>query len=188
MTKSMYENLKQLNMELKNHLEEIRNGLIKDLVQMLKGENVDFLSGKTKTDIKALYFEYEYDYLDIVFWAEDQKGDIITHTMALSCQKKKQAGESEEWNSFLPEKIWTQASDFQEKYEEEDDFDDFWDEYNDEKYGLFENWFFECWKKAVEQSKATVDAYFSIHDSYFRTDLNTFKTINNDEIAERYKK
>lgn len=84
----MYENLKQLNMELKNHLEEIRNGLIKDLVQMLKGENVDFLSGKTKTDTKALYFEYEYDYLDIVFWAEDQKGDIITHTMALSCQKK----------------------------------------------------------------------------------------------------
>ena len=54
-------NLKQLNIELKNHLEEIKGEFIENLVQMLKGENADYLSGKTKTDIKALYFEYEYD-------------------------------------------------------------------------------------------------------------------------------
>lgn len=183
----MYENLKLLNIELKNHLEEIKDELIKDFVQVLKGENVDYLRGKTKSDMKALYFEYEYDDLDIIAWGADQKGNIITHTMFLPCQKKRQINKSENWNSFLPEKIWTAATDFQEQYGEEDDFDDFWDEYNEEKYRLFENWFFECWKKAAEQSKVIFDAYFSIHDTYFRTDLNTFKTINDDEIAERYK-
>lgn len=180
------ENLKQLNIELKNYLEEIKEELIKDLVQMLKGENVDYLGGNTKTDIKALYFEYDCDFLDIITWAADQKGDIITQTTALPCQKKKQADESEDWNSFLPEKIWTATSDFQEQYEDEDNFDDLCDEYSGEKYRLFENWFFDCWKKATEHTQVYIDAYFSIHDSYFRTDLNTLKTINDDEIAERY--
>jgi len=180
------ENLKQLNIELKNYLEEIREELIKDLVQMLKGENVDYLGGKTKTDIKALYFEYDFDFLDIAAWAADQKEDIITQTTALPSQKKKHADGGEDWNSFLPEKIWTAASDFQEQYEDEDNFDDLCDEYNDEKYRLFENWFFDCWKKAAEKAQVHLDAYFSIHDSYFRTDLNTLKTINDDEITERY--
>jgi hypothetical protein len=31
-----------------------------------------------------------------------------------------------------------------------------------------------------------MDAYFSIHDTYFRTDLNTLKTLNEDEIAQRF--
>ncbi|MGK6343709.1 hypothetical protein ACMGDK_15920 [Chryseobacterium sp. DT-3] len=181
------ESLKQLNIELKNYLEEIKGAFIKDLVQMLKGENLDYLRGKTKTDVKALYFEYEYDFLDIVGWAAGQKGDIITQTTALPRQKKKQANESEDWNSFLPEKIWTGASDLQSRYEDEDNFDDLWDEYNDEKYRLFENWFIECWKKAAEHAQVHIDAYFSIHDTYFRTELNTFTTINDDEIAERYK-
>jgi len=178
--------LKLLNIELKNHLEEIKGEFIENLVQMLKGENADYLSGKTKTDIKALYFEYEYDYLDIITWAADKNGEIITGAVKLPGQRKKQIGESEEWTYFLPENIWNSASDFQEQYEEEDDFDDFWDEYNDEKYRLFESWFSDCWKKAAEKAQVTLDAYFSVHDTYFKTDLNTFTTISDDEIAKRY--
>ncbi|MDP9960603.1 hypothetical protein [Chryseobacterium lathyri] len=180
------ESLKKINIELKKYLEGIKDEVIKDLVQMFKRENIDYLEGKSKTDIKALYFEYEYDYLDIVAWAADQKGNIITQTMVLPYQKKKQADKSETWNSFLPERIWAEASDFQEQYENEDDFDDLWDEYNEEKYKLFEDWFIECWKKVTELTQANVDAYFSIHDSYFKTDLNTFTTISDDEIAKRY--
>ena len=32
--------------------------------------------------------------------------------------------------------------------------------------------------------KKVADAYFSSHDSYFYTDLNTGKTINEDQIKE----
>ncbi|WP_278379430.1 hypothetical protein [Chryseobacterium arthrosphaerae] len=54
------------------------------------------------------------------------------------------------------------------------------------RYRLFEQWFFDCWKEAKAQTSVMMDAYFSIHDTYFRTDLNTLKTINEDEIAQRY--
>jgi hypothetical protein len=179
-------NLKHLNVELKNYLEETKGQLVADLVQLLKGENVNYLDGKAKTDIEALYFEYEYDYLDIMVWAVDKTGEIVTDTVILTKQRKNLVNESENWNSFLPEKIWKIASDFQEKHENDEDWDDLWEEYEGEKYEMFEFWFFDCWKAASAKTENRVNAYFSVHDTYFKTDLNTFKTINDDEIAERY--
>lgn len=179
--------LKYLNIKLKNYLKEAQDQFIEDLVQLLEGENINYLNGKTKTDIGALYFEYEYDYLDIVTWAVDRAGEVITDSVVLPSQKKNFAEGSEDWNFFLPEKIWKAASDFQEKHEEDEDWDDISEEYDGEKYELFEFWFFDCWKKALLQTGSRVDAYFSVHDTYFRTDLNTLKTINDDEIAERYR-
>ena len=34
--------------------------------------------------------------------------------------------------------------------------------------------------------KKVADAYFSLHDSYFYTDLNTEKQINEDQIKEKH--
>jgi len=179
-------NLEYLNIKLKKYLEETKGQVVADLVQLLKGENVNYLDGKTKTDIGALYFEYEYDYLDIAAWATDKNGKIITDTAILHKQKENHINETERWNSFLPETIWKAAIDFQEKHEEDEDWDDVWEEYEGEKYELFEFWFFDCWKEASAQTESRVDAYFSVHDTYFKTDLNTFETINDDEIVERY--
>lgn len=180
------QNLKQLNIDLKTYLEETTEQFVKDLVQILEGKNADYLYGKSKTDIVAYYFEYEYEDLDISAWSVDQSGTIITNPVLLLTQKEEENDGKESWKALLPEKIWTAASDFQEEYADDDDFDDWWDEYNDEKYELFENWFFDGWKKASEQTNNRVDAYFSIHDTYFKTDLNTLQTINDDEISERY--
>ncbi|PIF44504.1 hypothetical protein CLU96_1480 [Chryseobacterium sp. 52] len=182
------EDLEQLNIELKNYLDKTEEQLIKDIVQLLKVENTDDLEKKAKEDTKALYFEYEYDYLDIVTWAVDKDGEIIGNATRLLSHREKEIGESEKWNSLLPEKIWDKAFDLQERYEDEEDWDDIWDEYKEEKYRLFEDWFLQCWKKALThmESRNKLDAYFSIHDTYFRTDLNTFQTVNDDEIAERY--
>jgi hypothetical protein len=69
------------------------------------------------------------------------------------------ANENEKWNALIPETIWTAAADFQDHYEGED-FDEILDEYDDEKYRLFEQWFFACWKKASEQTHIKRDAYF----------------------------
>ncbi|SFN21442.1 hypothetical protein SAMN05421594_1522 [Chryseobacterium oleae] len=180
------QNLKQLNTDLKTYLEEITEQFVKDLVQILEGENADYLNGKSKTDIVAYYFEYEYDHLDISAWTVDKSGAIATKPVLLLTQREKQSHNKTDWNALLPEKIWKAASDFQEQHEDDDDFDDWWDEYNEEKYELFENWFFDGWKKASIETESRVDAYFSVHDTYFKTDLNTLQTINDDEIAERY--
>lgn len=179
------EDLKNLNIELKKYLDETSAQLTEDLIHLLNGENISYVDNYGKSDVKAFYFEYEYEYLDIVFWGVDQKGKIITNTIFLPTKKKSSAEESGEWDALIPEKIWNMVSDFQDHYEG-DDFDDVLDEYDDEKYKLFEQWFFECWKKASEYTQEKMDAYFSIHDTYFRTDLNTLKTINEDEIAQRY--
>lgn len=178
------EDLKKLNIELKKYLEEIGERLTDDLIDLLNGEHISYLDNDEKSDIKAFYFEYEYEYLDIVFWGVDSKGKIATNTVFLPT-KKSAGNEDDDWNALIPEKIWTASSDFQDHYEGED-FDDILDEYDEEKYKIFEQWFFDCWKKASAQTQVKMDAYFSIHDTYFRTDLNTLKTINEDEIALRY--
>lgn len=175
------ENLQHLNIELKKYLEQISSQFILDITELIEGKNVNYLNNKAKADGKVLYFEYQYDYLDIICWSVDQEGERITETSKLP---SKNVG-NEEWNALIPKQIWEAAADFEDTYED-DDFDDILDEYNTEKYELFENWFLECWKKAVVQTKLKMDAYFSIHDTYFRTDLHTLKTINDDEIAERY--
>jgi hypothetical protein len=149
--------------------------LIVDLTDLINGKNIIYLSNKREADTKALYFEYQYDYLDIIFWAVDQSGERITETIKLPLKKDK----INDWNALIPKQIWEAAADF-----EDDDLD----EYNTQKYELFENWFFECWKKASEKTNVKTDAYFSIHDTYFKTDLNSMDTINTDEISEQYKK
>lgn len=179
------EDLKKLNIEFKQYLEGISGKLTEDLIHLLKGENIQYLGAKDSSDIKALYFEYEYEYLNIICWGVDKTGQISTEIVKLPKTENETANENEKWNALIPETIWTAASDFQDHYEGED-FDEILDEYDDEKYKLFEQWFFACWKKASEQTHIKRDAYFSIHDTYFRTDLNTLKTINEDEIAQRY--
>ncbi|MGN7866830.1 hypothetical protein [Chryseobacterium sp. 22458] len=177
--------LKKLNIELQQYLKEISGDLTDDLVRLLKGENIQYLENKEQSDIKAFYFEYEFEYLNIICWGVDRAGKMATEKTALPGKNENTAQKNEKWSALIPEKIWTQAADFQDHYEG-DNFDDILDEYDDEKYRLFEQWFFDCWKEAKTQTSVKMDAYFSIHDTYFRTDLNTLKTINEDEIAQRY--
>jgi hypothetical protein len=176
------ENIQNLNIEFKIYLDTISAGLTDDLVRLLKGETIHYLHG-THSDIKAFYFEYEYDYLNIVFWGVDHKGTIATNTQSLPTRKNGNTSDNEEWSALFPEEIWNKVSDVEDHYED-DDFDEIMDEYNEEKYQIFEQWFSDCWKKASEQTSIKMNAYFSIHDTYFRTDLNTMKTINEDEIAQ----
>ncbi|MBV8326244.1 hypothetical protein [Chryseobacterium sp.] len=180
------EKLKKLNIEFQNYLDEISGSFTDDLTNILNDENIRYLGDHSKADIKAFYFEYEYDYLNLVCWAVNASGEIIIAPMMLPEKNDGKNSEADRWNAFIPEDIWNEAAEFCDSYEEED-ADDLLDEYNDEKYTLFENWFFECWKKAAAATENKTDAYFSIHDTYFRTDLVTFETINDDDIAKRYR-
>lgn len=180
------ENLQNLNIELKKYLEQISSQLIVDLTDLINGKDIIYLNNKNETDTKAFYFEYQYDYLDIIFWSVDREGERITETIKFPLKKVDRINGSSDWNALIPKQIWEVAADFEDSYEE-DELDDILDEYNTEKYELFENWFLECWKKASEKVNVKTDAYFSIHDTYFKTDLNSMETINTDEIAKRYK-
>lgn len=176
----------KLNEGFKVYLEASTHQMVSHIKDILSGKSVVYLVGKTESDTVAYFFEYEYDYLDIVCWATDRAGNLITDTIILPAPKNSKADAESKWNAFMPEEIWMKIADFHDNYEE-DDFDDILDEYNKEKYELFEKWFCDCWSKAVKETGIKTDAYFSIHDTIFKTDLNTLEEIKEKEIEERYK-
>lgn len=176
----------KLNKDFKIYLDASTQQIVSDLKDILYGKSVVYLEDKTESDIVAYFFEYEYDYLNVVCWAVDRAGNIITDTIILSTQKNSKTDENSKWNAFIPESIWTKIADFHDNYED-DDFDDILDEYNQEKYELFEKWFCNCWSQTVKETGIKVDAYFSIHDTIFKTDLNTLEKIKDKQIEERFR-
>ena len=69
---------------------------------------------------------------------------------------------------------------------EEDEIDDYLDEYAQKKEDIISKWFQQRWKNVLKENNIKSEAYFSPHDSYFYTDLNTGKTINEDQIKEKH--
>ena len=182
----MKNKLSDLNNEWQTYLNSCATQLQEDIHNILTDKTIKYRSRYHLQDISALYFEYEYDYMDIVFWAENKKGDVITDILVLPTQRKDNAITDSKWKSFFPENIWREVIELEESCED-DDFYDLLDEYNEEKTRLFKEWFFNCWNIAANRTENIPDAYFSIHDTYFRTDLKTGRRINQDEISERYK-
>lgn len=179
--------LSKLNKDLKDYLNNSTPIMVEDLKNILCDKSIIYLKGKTKADSFAYYFEYEYDDLDIVFWAVNNKNKIIVKPLILPTQKDSKKNEKKNRNSFMPKKIQDKVNDFENNYDE-DDLYDIIDSYNKEKYNLFEEWFCNCWKQAVKESGIKMEAYFSIHDTIFKTDLNTLKEIRLEEIEKRNKK
>lgn len=71
---------------------------------MLKGENIEYLENKGRSDIKAFYFEYEFEYLNIICWGIDAAGRMATKTKALPEKTDNEACENEKWSALIPEK------------------------------------------------------------------------------------
>ena len=94
------EDLKKLNIEFKQYLEGISGQLTDNLIHLLKGENIQYLGAKGPSDIKALYFEYEYEYLNIICWGVDRTGRISTETLKLPDKKTEAVNETEKWNAL----------------------------------------------------------------------------------------
>jgi len=176
----------RLNKEFSNYLEGAKTQMITDIRKLLGYDDIRFLENKSKTDMVAFCFEYEYDYLNIVFYGMGKDGNAVTEPVILSGRKNSKVTEDSVWKSFMPESIWKAFSDFEDNHEG-DDIEDMVERYEGGKYRLFENWFYRCWREAKKQIPVKIDAYFSIHDTIFKTDLNTLKTIKEKDILSRYK-
>lgn len=176
----------ELNNQLSQYLEQNKTDITENIKDILTYKNIIFTGDATKSDMVAFCFEYEYDYLDIIFYGIDKEWNPITETVVLPSVRKSKATETSTWSAFMPEKIWREITTFEENYEE-DDIDEIISDYNEKKYNLFEEWFCSCWKEANSLIKTEKDAYFSIHDTIFKTDLHTSRTIKEKEILDKYK-
>lgn len=176
----------ELNKDFAVYLENSKPQMISDLKNILSDKSIVYEFKNTKADIVAYYFEYEWDFLDTALWVVNKKGSVLNEALILPTQNNSKMSEASDWSAFMPEKIWNKVTDFQDSYDGED-FDEILDEYESEKYTLFEDWFCECWKQTIEETGIKVDAYFSIHDTNYKTDLNTLEEMTDQQIEARYK-
>ena len=176
----------ELNKDFAIYLDNSKQQMILDLKDILRDKTVNYLFKYTKENIVAYYFEYEWDFLNIVLWAVDKTGNIVNDALILPTKTDSKANENSKWNAFMPEKIAKKIFDFQNDYEGEDK-DEILENYEEEKYELFEKWFCDCWKQTIAETRIKVDAYFSIHDTSYKTDLNTLEEITDEQIEKRYK-
>ncbi|MDU1904359.1 MAG: hypothetical protein E6772_06190 [Dysgonomonas sp.] len=176
----------KLNEEFGLYLEKSRPQMVDNIKKLLTYENVKFINNKTKADMVAFCFEYEYDYFDIIFYGIDKEWNAVTETVTLPSPKNNKATEDSNWKAFMSEEIWREFIDFEDNYEG-DDLEDIISEYEEVKYKLFEEWFCSCWKEAEKQHPISIDAYFSIHDTIFKTDLKSMKEVKEKDILMKYK-
>lgn len=173
-----------LNNDFKKYLDASSKQMIADLKDILLDKSIKYNDGKSREHILAIYFEYEYDHLDIAFLASDKETEIIAEILTLPTVINSKLDDASEWNSFFPEIISNKVDKFKEKYNEYN-LGDIFDKYNRVKYSLFEEWFCSCWTMAVLETNVKMNAYFSIHDTMYLTDLSTLKGIKEEDIVKK---
>ena len=157
------------------YLESATEQMQADIRDIIANRLIQYEQGKSWADIAAMFFEYEYEYMDIVFYAFDKQEKVITKVIALPTKRSGNIIPDSKWNAFLPEAIW----------HKEQGLDEHYDKYNREKTSIFKEWFLTCWKTVAKGIGNIPDAYFSIHDTFFRTDLKTGERVNNKQISAR---
>ena len=181
----MKEHFLALNEEWKLYLDSLTEQVQADIRNILLTDQiVKYQFGKSRQNIVAFYFEYQYDSMNIMLWAQDKNGDEVADPIEIPTTNNTDKNSS--WKSLVPENILKRVYEMDNTYEG-DDYDEIRREYENIKTELFERWFLNCWNTATKEIENIPDAYFSIHDTYFLTDLKTGKEINSDQIAERYK-
>lgn len=169
---------------LKRDLENYQPTMTNDLVDMLLGKSVVYLENYQKSDLVYFYGEYCYKHFTSSFWAMNKKGDIISYRIDLPVQEKTKEFLSKE---FKDKEISLEDNLYDDELDE-DEITDILDEFSEEIHSYFKNWFRECWLTAIEISGIKIEGYFSVHDSYIHTELNSNKSINDDEILEKMSK
>ncbi len=179
---TLAQHLKLLILQLQHHLTELQDELIIDLKNLQTNKALQYVDDYTFDDIACFCFEYEYDYLDIVGWAMNAHQEVITGTVVLPSKNQLQEKKNR-WAYLLPESVYDAQIELQDQYSDEEDE---WDKYHNQKDQTLTVWFRDSWLKVSKETGTKSDAYFSIHDTYWRTDLKTGRKLNDDEIAKRY--
>ena len=163
-------NITELLELLESDLNQYNSLVEEDILKLLQNKGAYFL------------FEYDYEWLEISAWAMNKEGVCISQRIDIPSQKKEKYFPSDifmDKDIHLEDELYDQGV-------EEDEIDDYLDEYAQKKEDIISKWFQQRWKNALKNAHIQADGYFSPHDSYFYTDLNTGKQINEDQIKEKH--
>ena len=153
-----------------SNLEKYNQLVEKDIIELLQNKGAYYL------------LEYDYEWFIISAWAMSAKGEYISKCTDIPSQKMEKYFPSD---IFMDKDIHLEDELYDQEVEE-DEIDDYLDEYAQKKEDIISKWFQQRWENALKNAHIQADGYFSPHDSYFYTDLNTGKTINEDQIKAKY--
>ncbi len=163
--------LKALNEMLLETLTAISPEMITQIMYLLNRSALDMLPGYTKSDITAFNFEYRHDWLSIVCFGSDERGVSITeaHTFLYK-----------ELDEYLAQsaKVMDELDDWEESFNgEAEEWETMLEEYEEEKYELYDTWFEACWREAQKLTQISTPAYFSMDELDFGIALHTSEMI-----------
>jgi hypothetical protein len=132
----------------------------------------------TTRDIYAMFFEYEYDDMDIIFYAIDDKENVLLTKVDI-------LNNEINCSHLFPDNLSEKQMEINDKYDGEDDnYDNFTEEYYQKKEKVFKDWFISCWDKIKGEYTNIPKTYFSIHDTNYKINLDTKEILKYDEIIK----
>ncbi|WP_223605569.1 hypothetical protein [Chryseobacterium sp. OSA05B] len=172
--------LKQSNAILQSALNDIREKIIDELVNVLSGKAVVMLPNFSKEDIAAHNFEYRHEWFTMVFFGSNAAGLTITEENDFL---------RNELNDYFSrsEELLDAVSDLEDDFEHEEEWEEMMEEYEQEKYEIFDDWFTSCWEEAQKSTGSKVPTYFSIDEMYSGVELMSSDSveINKNQINMR---
>jgi hypothetical protein len=162
-------------MEIINSWEKFLAGIAVKMESSIKTILNETLNNK---NIFVMFFEYEYDDMDIMFYTIDKNENILSRKIdvlndELNCKH------------LFPKDLFERQMEIDDTYDGEDDnYEDYREKYSQIKDDIFKNWFMKCWDKIKGEYKNIPKTYFSIHDTNYKIDLETKEKIKYDEIIK----
>jgi hypothetical protein len=141
---------------------------IKTILDEVVGNNTVF----------AIFFEYEYDIMNIKFLAIDNTENILYRKTDILFDQ-----DGINYKTLFPHDLLDKQGEFIDENDGVDDnFDDIYSEYEQQKEDIFKKWFKRCWDETVKGYKNIPNSFFSIHDTRYKINLKTNEEITDDEI------
>lgn len=157
-----------LLLEIEQRLHELSDELIENLVEIVEGKLNNRIKGFNAEDVKLLYFEYSHDDLQLYFWEEGIHKQLLSQGVLNLPTTQREGLLSLELRDrmFDLEDVLYEDESF-----EDDEVEEEMEQFNTARCALFEQWFLACWSQARQQMTCDKQAYFSVHDSYYKTEL-----------------
>ncbi|MEC4075939.1 hypothetical protein VSO49_06210 [Myroides odoratimimus] len=152
---------------LKDRLEVVRPTMIDSLCSLFVREYIPLVDPCTVRDVDTFYFEYDYETLDIVVWAEDKAEQVIS-SISMGIPENLS-------DNLFPRELYFSLHNLEESWTETEDGEEMYDELmqtlSEQQERILEFWFTQCWLEAKTKTGASIKGKFSIHDTTYRTEL-----------------
>lgn len=118
------------------------DNLSNDLASLLENESLFvYKKGKSFSDVGAFYFEYQYDLLDIIFYAVDSEFELFCDSVSLLIQKK-----DIKRFRLMPEKIYRNFQEIEQEISADKII-----KHSQEKESILYEWFQKFWDSATSR-------------------------------------